>query len=109
MNEKQYQSMYRHICLSDEQKNRIWKNMRNTAGGAAAERKARFTLRGAVCICAMLMASGMTVLAVNSSYVERIAKAMGAEPDGSVYGIRELGGTSYDVGERGSQDRSGFL
>lgn len=78
MNEKQYQSMYRHICLSDEQKNRIWKNMRNTAGGAAAERKARFTLRGAVCICAVLMASGMTVLAVNSSYVERIAKAMGS-------------------------------
>lgn len=78
MNEKQYRSMCRHICLSEEQKNRIWKNVRNTADGTAAERKARFTLRGAVCVCAVLMASGMTVLAVNSSYVERLAKAMGS-------------------------------
>lgn len=77
MNEKQYQSMYRHICLSEEQKNRIREKVQNAVSEPAAGRKARFTLRGAVCVCSVLVVSGITVLAANSSYIDRIGKAMG--------------------------------
>lgn len=77
MNEKQYQSVYHHICLNEEQKNRIRKKIQSAGSELAAERKARFTLRGAVCACAVLLVSGITVFAANSSYVDRIAKALG--------------------------------
>lgn len=76
MREIDYQNMYRQVCLSDGQKNKIWAGVKEKAGRPAAGKKAGFSLRLAICVCAFLAASGITVLAVNSSYVESIAKAM---------------------------------
>ncbi|MBD5531970.1 MAG: hypothetical protein HDQ98_07205 [Lachnospiraceae bacterium] len=76
MKEKVYQSMYRQIHLSDRQKHRIWADVKEEAARPSEKRKARLSLRGAVCVCAVLVASGITVLAANSSYVERIAEAL---------------------------------
>lgn len=77
MGEIDYQAVYRQVYLSDGQKSKIWKGVKERAGKPSAERKARFSMRWAVCVCAVLAASGITVFAVNSSYAERIAKAMG--------------------------------
>lgn len=76
MKEKVYQSMYRQIHLSDRQKHRIWADVKEEAARPSEKRKARLSLRGAVCVCAVLVASGITVLAANPSYVERIAGAL---------------------------------
>lgn len=75
MKEEVYQSMYRQIHLSDRQKHRIWAGVKEEAQ-SSEKRKARLSLRGAVCVCAVLVASGITVLAANPSYVERIAEAL---------------------------------
>lgn len=75
MKEEVYQSMYRQIHLSDRQKHRIWAGVKEEAQ-PSEKRKARLSLRGAVCVCAVLVASGITVLAANPSYVERLAEAL---------------------------------
>lgn len=75
MKEEVYQSMYHQIHLSDRQKHRIWAGVKEEAQ-PSEKRKARLSLRGAVCVCAVLVASGITVLAANPSYVERIAEAL---------------------------------
>lgn len=78
MKEKIYRSMYRQICLNNEQKNRIRAGIGRTenAGAAGSGRKARFTMRTAACVCAVAAASCITVLAANPSYVDRIANAL---------------------------------
>lgn len=76
MKEDVYQSMYHQIHLSDRQKHRIWAGIKEEADKSADRRKARLSLRGAVCVCAVLVASGITVLAANPSYVDRIAEAL---------------------------------
>lgn len=76
MKEDVYQSMYRQIHLSDQQKHRIWADVTEAAAQPSESRKVRLSLRGAVCVCAVLVASGITVLAANPSYVDRIAEAL---------------------------------
>ncbi len=76
MKEEVYQSMYHQIHLSDRQKHRIRAGVKEETDKSAEKRKARLSLRGAVCVCAVLVASGITVLAANPSYVERIAGAL---------------------------------
>lgn len=75
MKEELYRSMYRQVHLSETQKHHIWAGV-EAANESLAGRKAHVTLRGAVCVCAVLMASGITALATNSSYVERISDAL---------------------------------
>ncbi|MCM1537851.1 MAG: hypothetical protein NC254_05600 [bacterium] len=78
MKENIYRSMYRQISLNNEQKNRIRAGIGETenAGAAGGRRKARFTLRTAACVCAVVAASCITVLAANPSYVDRIADTL---------------------------------
>lgn len=76
MKEEVYQSMYHQIHLSNNQKHKIWAGVKEEAGKSAERGKARLSLRGAVCVCAVLVASGITVLAANPSYVDRIAEAL---------------------------------
>ncbi|MBD5467905.1 MAG: hypothetical protein HDR21_07120 [Lachnospiraceae bacterium] len=76
MKEEVYQSMYHQIHLNDQQKHKIWAGIKEEAGKPSERRKARLSLRSAVCVCAVLVASGITVLAANPSYVDRIAEAV---------------------------------
>lgn len=77
MKEESYQSMYRQIQLSDRQKSKIWAGVKEETALSAKRSKTRLSLRGAVCVCAVLAASCFTVLAANPSYVDRIAEAVG--------------------------------
>lgn len=75
MKEEWFQSMYQQIRLSERQKNRIRAGIREKRQEPGEGKEIRFTLRGAVCVCAVLAASGITVLAANPSYAERLADA----------------------------------
>lgn len=76
MKQEQFRNVYRHIRLTAQQKDRIWKQIESASGSMPTGKRSSFAARAAVCFGALLM-SGMTVYAVSGlSLMDKLADAM---------------------------------
>ncbi len=76
MKQEPFKKVYRHIALTTQQKEDIWKQIEAASSHSPVRKKALFAPRAAVCLGALLL-SGMTVLAANElSLPDRLAEAM---------------------------------
>lgn len=81
MKQEIFKSMYNHIGLNKEQKDRIYKGIQNAKDTENVVKGVRLTTRAAA-FAVIFLLSGMTVFAVNKlSLVERFAKAMNSKWD----------------------------
>lgn len=79
MKQEIYKNMYQQICMTEEQKNSIWRRIQaeQTSLANTVRFRAKFPARAAVC-AGVLLVSGMTVLAAGEfSVMDRLAEAMG--------------------------------
>ncbi len=76
MKQEPFKKVYRHIALTTQQKEDIWKQIEAASSHSPVRKKALFAPRAAVCLGALLL-SVMTVLAANElSLPDRLAEAM---------------------------------
>lgn len=79
MKQEIYKNMYQQICMTEEQKNSIWRRIQaeKTSLANTVRFRAKLPTRAAVC-AGVLLVSGMTVLAAGEfSVMDRLAEAMG--------------------------------
>ena len=76
MKQEIYKNMYQQICMTEEQKNSIWRRIQaeQTSLANTVRFRAKFPARAAVC-AGVLLVSGMTVLAAGERCI-RIAQSV---------------------------------